>query len=51
MGSAQWFNADVLYFWGLGNMILHVAYLGYWFFKLRSKPYVIKHSAEAYGLS
>lgn len=49
MDSSTWANESVLYFWGLANVILHIGYLGYWFFKLRSKPYVIKHSAEAYG--
>lgn len=49
MDSTSWFNADVLYFWGLLNLVLHVGYLVYWFFYLRSKPYVLKHSAESYG--
>jgi hypothetical protein len=49
MNSALWFNADVLYAWGAANMVLHVAYLIFWFLKLRSKPYVIHHSEEAYG--
>ncbi len=49
MDSTNWFNADVLYYWGLLNVVLHVGYLGYWFFYLRSKPYVLKHSAESYG--
>ncbi len=49
MDSSLWYNESVCYFWGLGNLILHVGYLVYWFFKLRNKPYVIKHSAEAYG--
>lgn len=49
MYSAEWFNADVLYYWGMVNLILHVGYLIYWFFMLRGKPYVLKHSAQAYG--
>lgn len=49
MDSSLWFNADVLYYWGAANLVLHAVYLVYWFFKLRSKPYVLKHSAEAYG--
>lgn len=49
MDSTLWFNADVLYFWGLINVILHGGYLVYWFLKLRSKPYVIQHSADAFG--
>lgn len=50
MDSTTWFNENVLYFWGLTNMVLHIVYLVYWFFKLRNKDYVIKHSAEAYGI-
>lgn len=49
MDSTLWFNESVLYFWGLGNLVLHAAYLIVWALKLRSKPYVITHSAEAYG--
>lgn len=49
MDSSLWYNAGVANYWGLANLVLHVGYLIYWFFKLRSKPYVIKHSAEAYG--
>lgn len=49
MDSSLWFNESFLYFWGLANLVLHGTYLVYWFFKLRNKPYVIKHSAEAYG--
>lgn len=50
MDSRSWYNTDVLYYWGLVNMILHIIYLVYWFFKLRSKDYIIKHSAMAYEL-
>jgi hypothetical protein len=49
MASPTWFNADVLYYWGMVNLVGHVIYLVYWFFKLRNKPYVLKHSAQAYG--
>ena len=50
MDSTNWFNAQVLNVWGIVNCVLHVAYLGYWFFKLRNKDYVIKHSAQNYEL-
>lgn len=43
MDSSYWWNSDVAYFWGLINLVLHVGYLFYWFFKLRNKDYVIKH--------
>ena len=49
MNSGTWFNSDVLYYWGMTNLGLHIVYLIYWLFKLRSKNYVIKHSAMAYG--
>lgn len=49
MDSTLWFNESVLYYWGLGNLILHVVYFAYWAVYLRSKPYIIKHSAQAYG--
>jgi len=49
MDSSAWFNADVLYFWGLANAILHGGYLVFWFFKLRSKDYVVPHSEMSYG--
>ncbi|AIO18512.1 hypothetical protein KQ51_00632 [Candidatus Izimaplasma bacterium HR1] len=49
MDSTLWFNESVLYYWGLVNLILHGGYLIYWALKLMNKPYVIKHSAEAYG--
>ena len=49
MDSSSWANDSVLYYWGAANLILHLAYLGYWFLKLRNKPYIIKHSEEAYG--
>ena len=49
MNSALWFNSEVLYYWGAVNVILHVIYLVYWFFALRSKPYVVQHSEESYG--
>ncbi len=49
MDSTLWYNESVLYFWGVLNLVLHSVYLVFWFFKLRSKPYIIKHSEEAYG--
>ncbi len=49
MDSTTWFNASVLNVWGVINVILHISYLIFWFFKLRSKPYVIKCSEESYG--
>lgn len=49
MNSTSWFNHDVWMTWGYINLGMHVVYLVYWFFKLRGKDYVIKHSAEAYG--
>lgn len=49
MDSTQWFNEKVLYFWGIINIALHLAYLFFWAIKLRSKDYTIRHSAEAYG--
>jgi len=51
MDSSLWFNSDVAFYWGLVNFVLHGTYLVYWFLKLRSKPYVIKHSAMAYELA
>jgi len=49
MDSTLWFNESVLYYWGMVNVALHGTYLLFWMFKLRSKDYQIKHSAEAYG--
>lgn len=49
MDSSSWYNNDVLYYWGIGNLALHAVYLVFWFVKLRNKKYVIKHSALAYG--
>ena len=49
MDSTLWYNSDVANYWGLANLVLHGVYLVFWFFKLRSKDYTIKHSAEAYG--
>jgi len=49
MDSTLWFNESVLYYWGMVNVALHGTYLLFWLFKLRSKDYQIKHSAEAYG--
>lgn len=49
MNSAAWFDTNVWMTWGYVNLVMHVVYLGYWFFKLRNKDYVIKNSAEAYG--
>ncbi len=49
MDSTLWRNPDVIYFWGLANIVMHAVYLVYWFFKLRNKDYVIKQSEMAYG--
>lgn len=49
MDSTYWFNAEVLYYWGIGNLVLHGAYLIFWFFKLRNKPYIVSHSEQSYG--
>ncbi|MBN2604199.1 MAG: hypothetical protein JXR62_00075, partial [Bacilli bacterium] len=49
MDSTLWFNAEVLYYWGAINFVFHAVYLVYWFFKLRSKDYVIKNSEQGYA--
>ncbi len=49
MDSTLWFNADVLKWWGLTNVVLHSIYLCYWFFKYRGKAYQLKYSQESYG--
>jgi len=46
MDSTAWFNADVLKWWTIVNLCLHVVYLVYWFFNLRNKDYKLKHSEE-----
>jgi arginyl-tRNA--protein-N-Asp/Glu arginylyltransferase len=46
MDSTAWFNADVLKWWTIANLGLHVVYLVYWFFNLRNKDYKLKHSEE-----
>jgi len=36
MNASSWVgNSQLLYYWGLGNMILHIPYLFYYFWKLR----------------
>jgi len=49
MGSASWFNEDVLYYWGLLNLVLHGLFLVYWAVNLRNKEYTMKYSAKDYG--
>lgn len=49
MNSEAWYNATFLYVWGAINLGLHLAYLVYWFFKLRNKDYIVKYSAQDYG--
>jgi len=49
MNSGAWFNADVLYLWGIVNLGLHVIYLIYWFFNYRNKDYTLKYTAKSYG--
>ncbi|MGS0973010.1 MAG: hypothetical protein ACVCEJ_07245 [Candidatus Izemoplasmataceae bacterium] len=49
MGSSNWFNADVLYFWGIINLVLHGGYLVYWAIYIRDKDITIKCSAKEYG--
>ncbi len=46
MDSTSWANPDVLHWWGVANLALHAIYLVYWFFKLRSKPYILKYSPQ-----
>lgn len=43
MDSSSWFNPQVLYYWGLINVVLHVIYLVVWFFKYRDKDYTLKN--------
>ncbi len=49
MGSASWFDNEVLKVWGIINLSLHGIYLIYWFLKIRNKDYTMKYSAKAYG--
>jgi len=36
MNASNWVgNSQLLYYWGLGNMILHIPYLFYYFWQLR----------------
>ena len=49
MNSEAWYNETFLYVWGAINLGLHLAYLVYWFFRLRNKDYVVKYSAQDYG--
>ena len=49
MDSSAWMNASFLYYWGLFNLVLHVAYFVYWFINYRNKPYVLKYSEKYYG--
>lgn len=49
MDSSSWFNSEVLYFWGVINLVLHGGFLVFWFFKLRNKDYTLKYSAKDYG--
>jgi len=49
MDSTSWFNEEVLYYWGMVNLILHIGYFIYWNFKYRGKDYTMKYSAKYYG--
>jgi hypothetical protein len=49
MDSSAWYNAQVHTTFGIANLMLHTAYLGYWFIKYRNKHYVMAYSAKAYG--
>jgi len=46
MDSSSWWNADVAYYLGLANLIGHVIYLVYWFFKIRNKDYYLSHGID-----
>ncbi len=35
MDSSSWANPEVLYYWGLVNGVLHIAFLGYWIYQKR----------------
>jgi len=36
MNASSWVgNVQLLYYWGLGNMALHIPYLFYYFWRLR----------------
>lgn len=49
MDSTAWYNEKFVIIWSMVNLVLHVMYLGVWFFKYRSKPYVMKYSESHYG--
>jgi len=49
MDSTAWYNETFLYAWGALNLVLHIIYFVFWFFKLRNKDYVVKHSAQSLG--
>lgn len=49
MDSTIWFNADVMKWWGIINIIMHAVYLGYWFVNYRNKDYQLKYSQEYYA--
>jgi hypothetical protein len=49
MDSSAWFSASFLNYWGILNLVLHGAYLIYWFFNYRNKNYVLKYSEKYYG--
>jgi hypothetical protein len=49
MDSSAWWSSDVCRYWGIANLVLHVIYLVYWFFKYRNKNYIMKYSALDYG--
>lgn len=46
MDSSAWYSSSFLYYWGLVNLILHVLYIGVWFYKYRGKNYVLKYSEK-----
>lgn len=50
MDSTAWQNESLLYAWGAMNLVLHFMYFVYWVLKLRNKDYIVKHSAQAYGI-
>lgn len=50
MNSEAWYNETFLYLWGILNLGLHLSYLVYWFFRLRNKDYVVKNSAQSFGV-
>lgn len=46
MDSSAWYNPQVLKWWTLANLFLHLAYLVYWFFNYRNKDYRLKYCQE-----